>query len=72
MNKIFGYDWEDIQRAQRGGTLRRNITSKPASDMTDERISADLDLLRKHGVQGLHDMQFYGVIDRLQRAGHID
>lgn len=29
-DKIVGYDWEDIQRAQQGGSLHKRIdTSKP-------------------------------------------
>lgn len=65
---IFGYTWEEIQRAQNGGRLQKTICT-PVSN--DPAIKSDLALLEKHGIDGLKSMQFFGVIDRLQRAGMI-
>ena len=72
-DKIFGYDWEDIQRAQRGGRLNRTIdTSKsPYSADTAERLDADVKLLEQYGEDGLRDLAYFGVLDRLKRAGYI-
>lgn len=71
--KIFGYDWADIQRAQQGGRLHRTIdTSKSHySADTAEQLESDVALLDKHGLARLEEMQYFGVIDRLRRAGHI-
>lgn len=64
---IFGYAWDDIQRAQQGGSLARTIdTSKPAQDPPP--TDADLALLAKHGSDGLRAMQYHGTIGRLEAA----
>ena len=67
-NLIFGYTWEEIDRAQRGGGLARaiahhqeNPTAKPS----------DRELLEKHGEDGLMAMGFFGVLDRLKTSGEI-
>lgn len=31
-DKIFGYDWSDIQRAQQGGKLRRPVATSAGTD----------------------------------------
>lgn len=63
---IFGYSWDDIQRAQQGGRLARTIdTSKPAQDPPSD---TDLALLEKHGADGLRAMQYHGTIGRLEAA----
>lgn len=66
---IFGYQWEDIQRAQQGGRLARAITPHAASK--PESSQDDLALLKEHGEGGLREMGFYGVLDRLARSGAI-
>lgn len=68
-DKILGHDWADIQRAQQGGRLAHAIdTSKPpTSDATPD----DLALLERHGIDGLRALGFWGVLDRLQRAGTV-
>lgn len=64
---IVGHTWEEIQRAQRGGSLHRAVdTSKP---IDHSLMPGDLDLLAKHGLAGLQAMGFAGVIGRLQRNG---
>ena len=71
--KIFGYDWADIQRAQQGGRLCRAIdTSKsPCSVGAAEQLAADVKLLEQYGEDGLRDLAYFGVLDRLKRAGYI-
>ena len=71
--KIFGYDWADIQRAQQGGRLHRTIdTSKsPYSANTAEQLESDVKLLEQYGEAGLRKMAYFGVLDRLKRAGYI-
>ncbi|MFP3637688.1 hypothetical protein [Paraburkholderia sp. SIMBA_054] len=69
MNTIFGYEWDDIHRAQQGGTLHRTMidTSKPA---TGPATDADRALLEKHGtIEAIEAAGFYGTADRLRRAG---
>jgi hypothetical protein len=65
-DKIFGYDWSDIQRAQQGGRLSRAIgmSTQPCVEVT----SADRDLLAKHGgIEALEAAGFHGTADRLRR-----
>ena len=69
MNRIFGYEWEDIQRAQRRGRLQTQTvdTSKPSTPApTDE----DRHLLVEHGsLEALEAAGFYGAADRLRHHG---
>ena len=67
-NKIFGHDWEDIQRAQQGGRLHKRLdTSKPIDHSPTED---DLALHKKHGsIKALQDAGFHGTVDRLVRSG---
>ena len=67
MDEIFGYSWADIQRAQQGGRLARPVVRSEPKGPTRE----DIELLQIHGADGLREMQFYGTLDRLQRAGLI-
>lgn len=69
-DKIFGYDWEDIERAQqREQTLSRPIRGPvKLPEVTDE----DRELLSTYGPEGLKRMGFAGVIDRLVRAGLME
>ena len=70
LSTIFGYSFEDIQRAQQGGRLSRPVdTTKPAT--TDHSFVKGQELLDAHGLDGLKAMGYFGVIDRLQRAGLI-
>lgn len=69
--KIFGYDWEDIRRAQRGGRLARAIAGPAVSDLTPERLAEDRALLAAHGRDGLAAMGYAGALDRLRRAGDL-
>lgn len=65
-NKIFGYEFEDIQRAQHGGRLNKVVdTSK--DDVGDRLHENDINMLNEHGLSGLESMGYYGVIDRLKR-----
>ena len=68
MNKIFGYDWEDIQRAQQGGRL-----GKPAQLQDDigKHRESDAKLLQEHGIDKLIQMGYAGVVDRLTRSGMV-
>ena len=69
MNKlIFGYTWEQIQKAQQGGTLQSFVPFDiPQIVCTKE----DIALFEEYGESGLKEKQFYGVIDRLAKAGII-
>ena len=68
MQNIFGYTFEQIQRAQQGGRLNNAVdTTKEASP--DGDLRADQLLLAKHGLDGLRTLGYMGVVDRLERAG---
>lgn len=71
-DKIFGYDWDDIQRAQSGGRLHKAIDVH-ADQHADIAKHADADavLLAQYGADGLRAAGFWGVVDRLTRAGII-
>ena len=65
---IFGHTWEEINNAQRGGSLSRSIvTHQPNPTATQ----ADVDLLVKLGYEELERQQLFGVIDRLKTSGFI-
>jgi hypothetical protein len=65
--KIFGYDWADIQSAQRRGRLRQAIDLSAAN--APVVTEADRDLLAKHGsIEALEAAGFFGTADRLRRA----
>ena len=63
MTKIFGYDWNDIQRAQQGGRLpRRPINTHRAGDYGSEPIG-----------DGLFRMSPSGdVVDAAERDRRLD
>lgn len=67
---IFGYSFEDIQRAQqKKGRLQKTVDlSVP---VTHALMPGDMELLEKHGIDGLRAMQFFGVVDRLERNGIV-
>lgn len=68
MTRIFGYTFDQIQRAQHGGRLSEVIdTTKPSAP--DGNLAADQALLAKHGMDGLKALSYFGVVDRLERAG---
>jgi len=60
---IFGHSWEAIQRAQQGGRLHEFLDSQK----TESRnyTQQDLELLEKHGIEGLKKLGLHGVLDRL-------
>jgi len=65
MDKIFGYEWDDIQAAQqKRGSLQKTIDISSATGRPPA-TDADRELLAKHGIDGLKEMGFFGVIDRL-------
>ena len=62
---IFGYTWEEIKLAQKGGLLGRRLPPglhKPLA--TDE----DWELLRRYGEAELRNRAYYGVLDRLENT----
>ena len=69
-NDIFGYSFEDIQRAQqKKGRLQKTVDlSVP---VTRPLMPGDMELLEKHGIDGLRAMQFFGVVDRLEFNGIV-
>jgi hypothetical protein len=63
MNKIFGHDWEDIRDMQQKNYVPRTVdVSKDARPGPTE---SDHYLLAQHGVDGLKEMGYFGVLDRL-------
>ena len=68
---IFGYTWEEIQRAQQGGQLRQILPLETKAATDDICSATDLDLFKQHGKDGLIAMQYHGTLDRLARAGLI-
>lgn len=68
MDKIVGYDWADIQRAQQGGKLAKSVDlSKPVDHSL---MPGDLELFEQYGIAGLQAKGFAGVVDRLARNGY--
>lgn len=68
MSKIFGYDWQDINAMQHKQYVRERVDlSKPVNHSL---LAGDLELFEKHGMAGLQNMGFAGVVDRLQRNGY--
>jgi hypothetical protein len=66
-DKIFGYEFTDIQRAQRGGRLSRAVDVSTPIDHTP--TDADRALLAAHGsIAALKVAGFHGAADRLERA----
>jgi hypothetical protein len=61
---VFGYAWEDIQRAQAGGQLQKPLVRAPLQTATPE----DKALLQRHGsIEALQTLGLHGVVDRLSR-----
>ncbi len=50
--------------AEDGSIMRETVKREPLQVATDE----DRELLEKHGIKGLKQMGFFGVIDRLSRG----
>ena len=71
MDTIFGYTWEEIQAAQQGKTLSRKIPAR-TQGYDDPCLPGDVDLLVRYGLKELENCGYYGVIDRLARAGLIN
>jgi hypothetical protein len=67
--KIVGHDWEDIQRAQQGGSLHKKVDmSKPIGP--SPATQADHDLHKQHGsLKALENAGLHGVVDRLKGSG---
>lgn len=62
---IFGMTLEQVQLAQQGKAFREHVpTDIPELPGPTEK---DLSLLAEHGIDGLKEMQLFGVIDRLSR-----
>lgn len=69
---IFGYTWEEINKAQQGGVLGQILPLQARMAKDDICTNDDLKLLEEHGINGLIEKQFHGVLGRLQRAGVYD
>ena len=62
---IFGRSWDDVQAMQQGTYKPQTIdTSTPSKQPATKK---DHELLSKHGVDGLEEMGFFGVLDRLNK-----
>ena len=64
MDKIFGKSWDEIQAMQQGRHEYKKITGKPIYPMATDK---DVELLEKHGMDGLTKLGYFGVLDRLSR-----
>lgn len=64
---IFGKTWEEIQDMQQKKYRPKVATSSSLPMATED----DVNLLRKYGLAGLEEKQFYGVIDRLKNSGIV-
>lgn len=67
MNKIFGYNWEDIKAMQSGTHKPKIVAPKAKPQATD----ADKSLLEKYGIKKLEEFGYFGVIDRLRNSGLV-
>ncbi len=65
---ICGLTWDQIQAAQQGKNYRVLVSDTIKPPKLNE---GDLTLYKKHGAQGLKDMEYFGVLDRLTRCGVI-
>jgi hypothetical protein len=61
--KILGHSWEDIQKMQQKEYTPPTVSL--AGSGKKPPTEADYKMLEKYGEQGLRDMQYYGVLDRL-------
>ena len=59
---IFGYTWEEIKRAQQGGSLARRFPHGLHKPLATD---GDWELLRRYGEAELRNRAYYGVLDRL-------
>jgi len=68
MEKIFGYDWEQLKKAMQGNSqaLHPIIKNKNEKIVITEE---ELELFKEVGIPGLEQKGFFGLIDRLNRAG---
>ncbi len=66
--KIFGYEWEEIQARQQG-TYKAPVIRGPVKK--PEATASDKTLLSEFGEEGLREKQFFGVLDRLHNSGLI-
>lgn len=67
--RIFGYRWSDIQRAQQGGSLvDTDLPRKP-----QEWLASDQNLLEQYRSRvELAEAGYHGVVDRMNRLGIAD
>lgn len=63
--KIFGYEWEEIKRAQMGSPLGRRLPAKTGLPLA---TPSDWTLLEQHGETGLRRLGYHGVLDRLENT----
>jgi len=69
MNKIFGYDWEDIKLAQQGDM---SGLRKPVGDSSPTWTEEDQKVLDQYKtIEALEQAGMYGVLDRAKRLGII-
>ena len=69
---IFGYTWEEIQAAQQGKPLTHVPPGKTEGANAGPSLPGDIDLLTRLGLKELETRGYFGVIDRLARAGIIN
>lgn len=64
--KIFGYSFEEINEAQQGKPLGKTID--PTKTEKKTATADDIATLEKHDVQGIMQMGFFGVLQRLRES----
>jgi hypothetical protein len=66
---IFGYTWNEIKAAQQGARLEKRPPAKKETDSI--LLKGDVELLEQYGLKKLEKFGYFGIIDRLTRAGLV-
>ncbi len=69
---IFGYKFEEILAMQQKKPLNKKIDTSVPSTNDATHYESDMFLLKKYGEKKLREMEYMGVIDRLERGGHLN
>jgi hypothetical protein len=67
----FGYDWEDIKKAQQKDMSGMRKPVDMSKSGKPEATETDIKMLKELGESGIKAKGFYGVLDRLKTSSHI-